>query len=52
MPLMSLKTKRYKVNVACELCRRRKVKCDGIRPGMWDCINVLRALMSVTLMRD
>lgn len=25
--------KRYKVDTACDPCRLRKVKCDGIRPG-------------------
>ncbi|MAD86694.1 MAG: hypothetical protein CL912_27370 [Deltaproteobacteria bacterium] len=27
------KQKRHKIDVACDLCRARKVKCDGTRPG-------------------
>ncbi|CAN9170053.1 unnamed protein product [Alternaria sp. RS040] len=29
--------KRLKVDVACEICRRRKVKCDGGRPACENC---------------
>ncbi|KKP03430.1 fungal specific transcription factor domain-containing protein [Trichoderma harzianum] len=29
--------KRLKVNIACEICRRRKVKCDGGRPACGNC---------------
>ena len=31
---MSLaRRKRLKVGVACQACRSKKVKCDGLRPG-------------------
>ncbi|OHE98302.1 fungal specific transcription factor [Colletotrichum orchidophilum] len=30
---MEPKPKRIKIDVACDTCRRRKVKCDGARPG-------------------
>jgi hypothetical protein len=26
--------KRHKISLACNVCRVRKSKCDGIRPGM------------------
>lgn len=25
--------KRLKIDVACDNCRAKKVKCDGVRPG-------------------
>ncbi|CAG9993064.1 unnamed protein product [Clonostachys byssicola] len=37
-PLMSSRGgKRYKVDIACDACRLRKVKCDGIRPACGAC---------------
>lgn len=30
-------TKRTHVSIACEQCRKRKVRCDGNRPGCWPC---------------
>jgi hypothetical protein len=27
------RAKRIKIDVACNTCRARKVKCDGVRPG-------------------
>lgn len=33
-PLYVRRRKRLKVDLACEICRRRKVKCDGGRPGL------------------
>ncbi|KAL7657975.1 hypothetical protein ACMYSQ_004117 [Aspergillus niger] len=30
-------TKRHKINVACNVCKRRKTKCDGIRPVCGPC---------------
>ncbi|KAH1550364.1 hypothetical protein KXX57_009540 [Aspergillus fumigatus] len=32
-PHASLRHRRYKTVLACATCRRRKVKCDGLRPG-------------------
>ena len=29
----TVRQKRYKTSLACTVCRRRKVKCDGVRPG-------------------
>lgn len=29
------RTKRRKIAVACDDCRARKVRCDGIQPGMF-----------------
>lgn len=29
------RTKRRKIAVACDDCRTRKVRCDGVQPGMW-----------------
>ncbi|KAF4922617.1 Sorbicillinoid biosynthetic cluster transcription factor sor3 [Colletotrichum viniferum] len=34
---MEPKPKRIKIDVACEACRRRKVKCDGARPACGNC---------------
>jgi len=31
------KQKRAQISVACEVCRRRKAKCDGIRPNCGPC---------------
>lgn len=31
----SNRTKRRKIAVACDDCRTRKVRCDGVQPGMW-----------------
>lgn len=28
--------KRLKIDVACDNCRAKKVKCDGVRPGETD----------------
>lgn len=28
--------KRQRVSIACDECRVKKVKCDGIRPGEFD----------------
>lgn len=33
-PTQMPRPKRHKIDVACDTCRARKVKCDGIRPGM------------------
>ncbi|KAH8660148.1 fungal-specific transcription factor domain-containing protein [Xylariales sp. PMI_506] len=30
--------KRHKIDVACDMCRARKVKCDGIRPVCGNCL--------------
>ncbi|GAQ05982.1 hypothetical protein ALT_3303 [Aspergillus lentulus] len=32
-PPVPLRHRRYKTVLACATCRRRKVKCDGLRPG-------------------
>ncbi|KAK4118552.1 hypothetical protein N657DRAFT_583484 [Parathielavia appendiculata] len=29
--------KRHKIDVACEICRARKVRCDGVRPTCGNC---------------
>ncbi|KAL2128285.1 hypothetical protein VTI74DRAFT_9386 [Chaetomium olivicolor] len=29
--------KRHKIDVACEMCRTRKVRCDGVRPTCGNC---------------
>ncbi|KAK1984184.1 hypothetical protein LZ30DRAFT_748053 [Colletotrichum cereale] len=34
---MEPRPKRIKIDVACEACRRRKVKCDGARPACGNC---------------
>ncbi|POR31023.1 Fungal transcription factor [Tolypocladium paradoxum] len=31
------RTKRLKIDVACDTCRARKVKCDGVRPACGNC---------------
>ncbi|GIJ97924.1 hypothetical protein Aspvir_000030 [Aspergillus viridinutans] len=36
-PHVSLRHRRYKAALACTTCRRRKVKCDGIRPVCGRC---------------
>lgn len=33
--------KRRKIAVACDECRTRKVRCDGVQPGMNDLLNVI-----------
>ena len=33
--------KRRKIAVACDECRSRKVRCDGVQPGMWALFNVI-----------
>lgn len=30
-------TKRTQVSIACEECRKRKIRCDGNRPSCWPC---------------
>ncbi|KAJ6056999.1 C6 transcription factor [Penicillium canescens] len=37
-PLNLRRRKRLKVDLACEICRRRKVKCDGARPACGNCL--------------
>jgi len=32
-PASERPTKRQKIAVACDTCRLRKIKCDGVRPG-------------------
>ncbi|KAH7078178.1 putative C6 transcription factor [Paraphoma chrysanthemicola] len=36
-PIEGPRRKRLKVDLACDLCRRRKVKCDGGRPACGNC---------------
>ncbi|KAH7304669.1 fungal-specific transcription factor domain-containing protein [Stachybotrys elegans] len=36
-PLGAGRRRRLKVDIACEICRRRKVKCDGVRPACANC---------------
>ncbi|GIJ89473.1 hypothetical protein Asppvi_008415 [Aspergillus pseudoviridinutans] len=36
-PHVSLRHRRYKAALACATCRRRKVKCDGLRPVCGRC---------------
>ncbi|RKP14218.1 hypothetical protein BJ684DRAFT_3294, partial [Piptocephalis cylindrospora] len=31
--------KRRKINLACESCRRRKVRCDSVRPSCTGCLD-------------
>ncbi|KAH8881452.1 hypothetical protein GQ53DRAFT_511331 [Thozetella sp. PMI_491] len=33
--------KRHKIDVACDRCRERKVKCDGVRPVCGNCLKRL-----------
>jgi hypothetical protein len=33
--------KRQKIALACDMCRLRKVKCDGALPGKWILQNIL-----------
>lgn len=37
-PHASLRHRRYKTVLACATCRRRKVKCDGLRPACGRCL--------------
>ena len=48
-------SKRLKIDVACDTCRAKKVKCDGVRPGksspdvplVWDDENLATAVSNV-----
>ncbi|KAK4235173.1 fungal-specific transcription factor domain-containing protein [Achaetomium macrosporum] len=35
--LAAPRPKRHKIDVACEMCRARKVRCDGVRPTCGNC---------------
>ncbi|KAI8378634.1 hypothetical protein BD560DRAFT_325049, partial [Blakeslea trispora] len=32
--------KRKRLTQACELCRRKKIKCDGAKPGCGNCLKL------------
>ncbi|KAI1385477.1 fungal-specific transcription factor domain-containing protein [Hypoxylon trugodes] len=36
--------KRLKISVACDTCRARKVKCDGIRPSCGNCLKRINSI--------
>ncbi|PKS12508.1 hypothetical protein jhhlp_000715 [Lomentospora prolificans] len=36
-PIREPRPKRQKIDVACDTCRTRKVKCDGVRPACGNC---------------
>lgn len=40
MPKGELTSKRVKVTLACTICRKKKVKCDGIQPTCSRCISI------------
>ncbi|CAI6100897.1 unnamed protein product [Clonostachys chloroleuca] len=40
-PVREPRPKRIKIDVACDTCRTRKVKCDGIRPSCGNCARKL-----------
>ncbi|KFA56239.1 hypothetical protein S40293_00027 [Stachybotrys chartarum IBT 40293] len=42
------RSKRIKIDVACNTCRARKVKCDGIRPACSNCSRKLQLRDSCT----